>query len=265
MKVRNQLPQRTGKFKAALMAATMGGLLASGTSAATGYPVVDIAHIKAQVIEFGQQAARWGEQGRQWTKEYQQFMQQYNSFLSSINTMQTNFSLAPGSQMQEVDENTYMVEERCGPQYGTGSSAIFGRLTGIDMRGDIHQQRWQLCASLQVARNKQYNEVVRYLNETAPRMQAELNQAGQQFVGSGKTQGDMSAYAAKMEKVKGDMAQSNEEFQARMQGYDAFAKGVETAQGSLTRGSLRGSAGLIKQVTNTAVMYEALCGSGKCD
>lgn len=264
MKTAIRSGRRAGKLKAALLSVTLSGLLLSGNAAAQ-WAVIDPAHIETQMAEFAQQAARWGEQGQQWLKEYQQWKQQYDSWLSSISSMQSNFGLVPGSSMEEVDENTYMVEERCGPPYGGGTAGVFGRLTGIDTRTQIQKQRWELCAKLQVARNKQYNEVVKYLNETAPAMQAEMNKAGQQFVGSGKTQGDMTAYAAKMNKVDADAKRTHDEFQARMQGYDAYAKAVEVAQGGLTRSTMRGGAGMIEKVVNGGVMYTALCGGGKCD
>jgi hypothetical protein len=260
MKTRNQLRRRTGKLRSALLALA---LLASG-SASAQWIVNDPAHMGAQIAEFGQQAARWGEQGRQWLAEYEQFMQQYNSFLSSIQNMQSMFGLPQGAQLQPVPED-FMVQEECGEPYGGGTAGILGRLTGFSIGDNPQQKRWEYCAGLQRMRNKQYNEMVEYLQQTMPQMSSELDSAGRQFVGSGKTAGDMSAYAAKLDKVKGDMARSNEEFNARMKAYDTYAKATEHTQGSLTKSTLRGGSGLIQQVTNAAVMREALCGGGQCD
>lgn len=267
MKTSIQSRRRTGKLRAALLVAAMSGLLASGTAAAVGWTVVDPTHIKTQIAEFGKEAARWGEQGRQWYKEYQQFMQQYESFLSTIDNMQSMFGLPQqGFEMKTVDENTFDVEERCGSKYGSGVTGVLGQLTQINMQHDVYQQRWLLCARLQVTLNKRYNDAVRYLQETMPEMQQELNNAGEQFRGSGKTAGDMNAYAAKLNKVNGDIARSTKDFEARMQAYDAYAKATERSQGTLTRASMRGgNAGLIRKITSTAVMYQQLCGNGQCD
>lgn len=257
--------RRSDKLRAAMLAAALSGLLVSGHAGAQ-WKVVDPAHIKTQLAEFGKEAARWGEQGRQWTKEYQQFMQQYNSWLSKIDNMQSTFGVPQqGVQLQTVDENTFNVEERCGSEFGGGATGIFGRLTQVNMTSNIYQQRYELCANLQKMRNMQYNDAVQYLQETMPQMQAELNNAGQRFVGSGKTAGDMNAYAAKLNKVNGDIAQSDSNFEAQMRAFDAYAKATEVSQGTLTRAAMRGSAGPIRKITSTAVMYERLCGNGQCD
>lgn len=266
MKTTSQSCRRTRRLRAALLTLAMGGLLASGNAAAQWF-TIDKTHIKTQIAEFGKEAARWGEQGRQWYKEYQQFVKQYDSFLSKIDSMQSMFGLPQqGFEMKTVDENTFDVEERCGSQYGSGVTGVLGQLTQINMQHDIYQQRWLLCARLQVALNKRYNDAVKYLQETMPKMQEELDGAGQQFLGSGKTAGDMNAYAAKLNKVNGDIARATEGFEARMQAYDAYASATERSQATLTRASMRGgNAGLIRKITSTAVMYKQLCGNGQCD
>lgn len=265
MKTSNRPNRRAGKLRAALLAVVIGGVMASGDAAAQ-WTVIDPAHIQAQLGEFAQQAARWGEQGQQWYKEYEQFMQQYNSLLSSIQNMRSAFALPPGTQMLKIDDpDTFMVEERCGPPYGGGVPGVLGQLTGFTVNDNPQVRRWQYCVGLQRVRNKQYNEVVEYLQETMPQMNAELDRAGQQFVGSGKTQGDMAAYAAKLDKVKGDVARANEEFNARMTAYNIYAQATELNLSTLTRSTLRGGSGLLQEVADAAVMYEALCGGGQCD
>lgn len=215
------------------------------------------------LIEYAEEAIRWGQQGQQWYTEYQQFVQQYNSFLSRIQTMRSAFGLPQGAQLQPVADD-FMVEQRCGDPYGGGTAGILGRMTGISLGGNVQRQRYELCANLQMMRNKQYNEMVAYLQQTMPQMQNELDSAGSSFTGGEKTQGDMAAYAAKLSKVNNDIGKSNEEFDARMKAYDTYAKATELTQGSLTRMSLRGNPGLIRQVTSAAVMRQALCGGGKC-
>ena len=216
------------------------------------------------IVEYAKEAMRWGEQGRQWTKEYQQFMQQYNSFLSTIQNMRSSFGLPQGAALEPVAED-FMVAERCGDRYGGGTAGIVGRLTGFSIGDNPQQKRWEYCANLQKMRNRQYNEMVQYLQETMVAMSNDLESAGRQFVGSGRTEGDMNAYSAKLEKVKGDVQHSNDEFQSRMAAYDTYAKAMELNQGSLTRSTMRGGAGIIQKVTNAAVMRQALCGGGKCD
>ncbi len=265
MKTRIQLRQRATKLRAVLLTATVGALLLSGNAAAQ-WTVIDPTHIKTQLAEFAKEAARWGEQGRQWYKEYQQFMQEYNSFLSSIDNMQSMFSMSPGAEMQEVPDD-FNVAELCGEQGGGGVSGMLGSVVGIDPRGDLYAQNYRYCASAQIMRNRQYNEAVRYLRDTVPQMQAELDRAGNQFVGSGKTQGDMSAYSAKMEKVKGDIATANNRFEAQMLAYNTYVKTQESNQATLTRTAMRGGSGLksnIKQMADVAAVFTALCGGGKC-
>lgn len=262
MKTRIQPRRRTCRLRTALLATAMSGLLVSGNVAAQ-WQVIDPTHIKTQIVEFGKEAARWGEQGQQWYKEYQQFMQQYNSFLSSIQNMQSMINLPDGVPLQPVPED-FMVQERCGQQHGGGTAGILGRLTSFTIGDNPQEKRMEYCVHLQMMRNKQYNEMVAYLQDTMPQVNAELNSAGQQFVGSGKTAGDMNAYAAKLDKVKGDMAKSNEEFSARMVAYDTYVKATELNQGSLTRSTMRGGSGWVR-LTNAAVMRQALCGGGQCD
>lgn len=253
---------RTGKVASVVLA--LAGLLASGTAAAQWY-VIDPAHIQTQMAEFGQQAARWGEQGQQWMKEYNQWRQQYDSFLSRVNNMQSMFGLPGAQPMQRVPDD-YMVASRCGTTPGgTGVAAIMGRLTAFTTGDNPQVRRWQYCAQEQYMRNKQFNEMVAYLQETVPEMNRELQQAGAEFQSGQKTEGEMNAMAAKLNKVNGDIAQSNDEFDARMKAYDTYVNATRQDQGSLTRSTMRGGNGLIQQVTNAAVMRQALCGGGKCD
>lgn len=263
MKTMIKSVRRASKLSAALLTLAMAGLLGSGNAAATGFPVVDAAHIQAQVMEFGQQAARWGEQGRQWYKEYEQFMQQYNSFLSKYQNMQSSFGVPQGTPMEPVADD-FMVRERCGDRYGSGTAGILGRLTGFTTKDNPQQKRWMYCNDLQRMRNKQYNEMVAYLQKTMPAMNKDLQDAGNNFSG-GQTAGEMDTYASKLNKVNGDIARTNEEFDARMTAYDTYARATEITQGSLTRSTLRGGSGLLQQVSNGLIMREALCGSGQCD
>lgn len=264
MKSTTQIRRRTGKQRLAVLAMALGGLLGSGNATSSGIPVVDVGHIAVQVQEFGTEALRWGEQGQQWIKEAQQFMQQYNSFLSNIQNMRSKFGLPQGVTMQKVDE-THYVEERCGPAYGGGVGGMLGQVFQVDLRGDISKQRYDLCASAQMMRNRQYNETVEYLQEIMPQMQGELEAAGNNFVGSGKTQGDMSGYFAKLQKVDADMTEANERYESRMRAYSTYIAALDRAAGTLTRATMRGQAGLLTKVASAAVMRQALCGGGQCD
>ena len=266
MKTSSKTCLHTAKSKAVLLAGALVGLLASG-SASAQWTVIDPAHIKAQLMEFGQEAARWGEQGRQWYQEYQQFMQQYSSFLSSVDNMESSFGTQQGAEMQEVPED-FHVKEECGEQSGGGISGMLGSMVGVDPRGDLYAQNYRYCASAQIMRNRQYNEVVRYLRDTVPQMQSELNVAGQRFVGSGKTSGDMNAYAARMNKVEGDIDTAHKKFEAQMLAYSTYIKAQQTNQATLTKTAMRGGSGLksnIKQMADAAAVFTALCGGGQCE
>lgn len=263
MEMRTRHCRRAGGRMMVLLAVAMGGALASGNVNAQ-WIVNDPIHTGKQLLEFAKQAERWKEQGKKWTQEAQEFIQQYNSFLSNIQNMQSAFGLPQGTPLEPVAEN-YMVKERCGDPYGGGTAGILGRLTGFTLKDNPQQTRWEYCAALQRMRNTQYNEMVTYLQETMPQMQSELQQAGDSFMGGEKTEGQMNAYAAKLDKVNGDIAKSNEEFNARMRAYDTFAKAVEINQGTLTRTTMRGHSGMLSRVANAAVMYKALCGGGKCN
>ncbi len=255
---------RAAKLRGAAMALAIGGLLASGNASAQ-WAVIDFGHIKAQMAEFAQQAARWGEQGQQWLKEYNQWKQQYDALMSRVNNMQSMFGLPGAQPMQRVPDD-YMVASRCGstPE-GTGVAAIMGRLSAFTTGDNPQVRRWRYCAQEQYMRNKQFNEMVLYLQETVPEMNRELQRAGNEFQGGQKTEGEMNAMSAKLSKVNGDIAQSNEEFDTRMKAYDTYISATRQDQGSLTRSTMRGGNGLIQQVTNAAVMRRALCGGGKCD
>jgi hypothetical protein len=254
---------RKGKSSIAMLAAALAGLLASAPASAQ-WATIDMPHIKAQMAEFAQEAARWGEQGRQWVKEYQQWKAQYDAWLSSIESMQTSFGMQQGATMQEVSDN-FHVEEECGEQ---GGGNLLGSIVGVDARGNLYAQNYRYCASAQIMRNRRYNEVVRYLRDTVPSMQSELDAAGQQFVGSGKTQGDMTAYSAKMNKVESDIDTAHKRFEAQMLGYDAYIRTQETNQATLAKTAMRGGSGLksqIKQMADAAAVFTALCGRGQCE
>lgn len=258
----NPFPRRPACRWLSLLAIPV--MFVSGNASAQ-WAVIDPAHISAQMAEFGQQAARWGEQGQQWLKEYQQWKQQYDALLSRVNNMQSMFGLPTGQALQPVPDD-YMVATRCGttPE-GTGTAAIMGRLTAFTTGENPQVTRWVYCVQEQRMRNKQFNDMVAYLQKTVPEMNVELQRAGNEFQSGQKTEGEMNAMAAKLSKVNGDIAQSNDEFDARMKAYDTYISATKTNQGTLTRSTMRGGNGLIQQVTNAAVMRQALCGGGKCD
>ncbi|KAB8173758.1 hypothetical protein FKV24_014005 [Lysobacter maris] len=263
MKSISQFRRNNGKQRHAMLALALGGLLASGNALA-GIPVIDPTQIAGQITEFVKEAGRWGEQGQQWIKEARQFQQQYDSLLSSVGSMRATFGLPEGIEMQKVDEREY-VEERCGPAYGGGVGGMLGQVFQVDLRGDVYQQRYKLCEGAQMMRNRQYNETVEYLQEVMPKMQGELESAGDKFVGSGKTQGDMGSYFAKLQKVDADMSEANERYEARMRAYTTYIAAVERASGTLTRAAMRGQSGLPAKVASVVTMRQALCGGGQCD
>lgn len=251
---------RTGPISAVALSALMFCGNANAQMA-----VIDPAHIAAQFGEFGQQAVRWGEQGQQWMKEYQQWKQQYDAMFSRMQSFRSGVSMQEGAPMQEVD-NEFNVTERCGEQSGGGgASGMIGRITGVQLEGNINVQRWNNCRAVQVARNTQYNETVRYLRDQAKAMSDEAKQLDTAMADKRMDQTELLASTQRISTARAENAEKKSDYDRRMQAWDVYVNRAEENQVTLTRTAMRGRAGLIQQVTTTAVLRATLCGGGKCE
>jgi len=234
------------------------------SGAGNSYAIFGVGDIVFDPAQLAKMVADWYEQGSQWVKEYNQWKQQYDAFTSQMQNMQSLIGLPGGTTFEKVNEKTFMVEESCGEAYGGGFSGLLGRFTGIDLRGDMFKQRYDMCANIQMMKNRKYNEMVDYMTETNDKMNASLSGVYNKFVTGNLTQGDMSQANLQMQKANAEIQKSNEQFQARMQAYDTYIAVQTSAQGSLTKTAMRGNAGLIKKLATTAALGAALCGGGQC-
>jgi hypothetical protein len=253
--------------KAAATVLFVGGLLASGHAAAQ-WAVIDPAHIKAQIVEFGQQAARWGEQGQQWLKEYQQWKQQYDAMFAQYQAFESAIEMPQGAPMEKVSLN-FNVKERCGSKYGDGAPGLIGSITGVNLQGNIQQQRWNNCQAVQVARNLQYNETVDYFETQVQAMNSEIRSIYSLVSSNRMNQTEMQASSERLKQARDETESKKEDYDRRMTAYDTYVSRLEQNQGTLTRTALRGGSGLqskMKDIVDATALGVALCGTdgSKC-
>lgn len=249
--------------KAAAMAVALAGLLASGNASAQ-WIVNDPAHMGVQMGEFGTQASRFGDQIRQWAKEYQEWKQQYDSLLTRLTNLNSSMGMSEGISMEKVEPG-FNVEEKCGPRGGGGVSGILGRLTTVDFSANPQRQRWENCRNIVVAKNMKFNEMVDYMNEGMEKQRRSIEAAYNKNANRELTSGDQAS--ADLEyKAHNDMVeQDRRKFEERQKAYDTYIAQQTQLTETLTQVAMRGNAGLIQQITTTAIMREKLCGGGQCE
>lgn len=198
-----------------------------------------------------QQAAQYVKDNAYWLK----LLQQYRDALVQVQGIVNSFSLAPGARLERVDAR-YLVAETCGRDR-PDLVDVLGRLV-FDSNGDWKAQQNAICVSIRMMRNRKYNDTVDFIKDTVPRISGSL-EAITRLRNSSRLLGNITAVDSDSLRTANDLAASTQEWQARMQAYDAYIEVMEANQKALAQQALRGRAHpLAGDLARTALLRAAL-------
>lgn len=260
---RSSLKPRFGLRASAIGLGLMLSLAMAGAQAQHD-PIHTFMNVLRQKISDILKQAEWAKKQTDDVTELTQLVTKYTSMLRKLENLQSLINLPVGVSLRKVDENTFMVEEACGEAGGGGVGGLVGRLIGVDLRGDIFRQQYNICVSTQQMRNRQFNETVDFLTTTMDSMKAmgqELNTTSARVTNPGDVDGNITQRLNAANKLDAAMG----EFERRMIAYDTFIGEQENAMAGTAKVAMRGNAGLLRTVTDAAAMRLALCGGGRCN
>lgn len=214
-------------------------------------PVHQMQNILTQLQGIAKDTVEYAEQASRWYQTYSHYQQQ----LVRMGGVVRSFSLPAGQAMETVDSD-YRVEERCG---GGGAGGLGGALQGkvLERSGDYVAQQRDICRQLQRIHNLKYNDTVRFLKETLPRMQAAVKQVEQQRAAD-NSNGTVDGTSNASLKLLTDFGAQMQEWNARMQGYDALVVTLQESQRTLARLALKGHESTVGAAVRTGVLQGAL-------
>lgn len=256
-----------------MLIAALGLAVAGGAQAFWFPPIIfdakhSIENIARQIENSINQLKQWAtgpfSQQIRDANKLRQLIKDYESTLNTVRSLQAALTLPNGAPLSPVDENTHLVEANCGEQGGGGVAGLIGSLTGLDLRGNVFAQQYDLCVKMQRMRNRQYNEMVTYLSTTVNSMQ-QMNNELTSVLSTARNSGDVMGATANALSASRKQAMANSEFETRMTAYNAYYQTQKQNQGSLAKGAMRGQPGLLRTVVDAAAMRTALCAGGRCN
>lgn len=179
-----------------------------------------------------QQATQYARDNGYWLR----VLKEYNDALVKVGGIVNGFGLPPGARLERVGED-YLVAETCGV---TGVD-IAGLSTGfaVDAAGDWKHQQLQVCVNIRMMRNRKYNDSVGFLTDTLPSMLESLDDI-EGLRNTGGRRGDIDAANSDSLRTANDLAVRAQEWQARMQAYDAYIEAMESNQKAIAQVALKG-------------------------
>lgn len=234
--------------------------LAPRPAQAVAFACVNCATWATQIPEYIAKIAHYAKEANGWKTQIQGMQDQ----IASVQNMQVALGLQSGQELQEIrNPKQFMVEERCGTQYGDGVGGIIGSLTGINLNGKVFEQQYKICAQRQWLQNQKYNVGVRYLKESMQQMQTDYRTMLSKF-GAANNVGNSNKASQDAAAVLNKYQMQQQNHEQLIAAYDAAIESLDGQNPALARAALRGKAGYVRTVTSAAAAYTALCGGGKC-
>lgn len=196
-----------------------------------------------------QDAGEYTETAMRWKRQYDHYQQQ----LVKLKHALMGFSM-PNSLSMDMVEDNYMVAERCGAGFSL-SSVVQG--FSLNPNGNIVEQRKTICASIQIAQNRKYNETVSFVKKTLPELEAALKKTNDRR-DSSEDQGVSQAAQYDAVNYSNAFDTRYRAWQVQIQTYDAYIEAMESKQRSLTHMGLKGEESLLGTVVKTAALKAAL-------
>lgn len=247
----------TGFARKAVLASALAIAAMAPTSARAQWAVAEVGgalmqHIMTQVNTYtqtGQDYAEYAEQAKRWYDTYTHYQQQ----LVRVQGMVNSFSRPPSKRLTEVPED-YLVADRCG-----GAFSLSGALHNMmpTRSGDFIAQQRSICQQLQVTKNQQFNETVKFLNSSVPEMERDMRTLLSRR-NSSNSNGNVDAATADATRIHAKLNSEIESFKASMQGYDHHIANLNRAQSQLAEMALKGERNPLGTLVKTSALKAAL-------
>ncbi|RYY22150.1 MAG: hypothetical protein EOP62_23640 [Sphingomonadales bacterium] len=196
-----------------------------------------------------QDAGEYTETAMRWKRQLEHFQQQ----LVKLKHAMMGFSMPKGMAMQKVLDD-YMVVERCGGGFSL-ASVVQG--FSLNPNGNIVEQRKTICASIQIAQNRKYNETIAFVTETLPQLEAALKQTNERR-DSSEDQGVTQASQYDAANYSNAFDTRYRAWEVNIRTYDTYIEAMEYKQRALTHMGLKGEENPLGAVVKTAALKAAL-------
>lgn len=196
-----------------------------------------------------QDYAEYGEQGMRWRNTLSHYQQQLINLQHAINS----FGMPTSLNMTKIPDD-YGVAQRCG-----GGFSLANIIQGFSLSssGNLIEQRKKICASIQIAANKKYNETIEFTKKTLPELQTALSKNNKRR-DSSKDEGVMQASQYDALNYANAFDTEYKGWQMRMQTYDAYIESMQEQQKQLTELGLKGEQSPLGALVKTASLKAAL-------
>lgn len=223
----------------------------SSTVGATGVPVYDGANWFENWWSKIESAAEYAKDELRWAEQ----LKRYTDALVTIQGTINSFGLPAGAPLTTVPDD-YMVAETCGAA-DLSLGGLFSRFV-YQPEGDWKAQQRTICASIRTMRNRKYNESIEFAGGTMAQMQAALDRINKLRQAS-KLLGNVTATDSESLRTANDISVKTQQWETRMQAYDAYISVMEENQKVVAMGALKGKSNrLARDLVKTAALKTAL-------
>ncbi len=236
-------------------------LAASSVTAHAQWLVQDVTNIGynyeqllAEKGEYLETAARWADTVSHYQQQIAHYQQQLVKVQTLVNSLQ-NIGLPTMQTMSEVPDN-YLVAESCPSGSGAVMSAVEG-VFSLDLSGNLQTQQRQICVNIRTVQNRKYNEAIRYIRDTQPKVEL-FSQQLNAMRALNNNQGTVQASSYEASRMSAQIEAQSQAWMVRNQAYDAYIATMEQNQRVLARHALTGSTQVISQLIQTAALQGAL-------
>ncbi len=231
------------------------GVLVSAPSAQAQMVVSDPPGLVQQMLQYFMDGKEYVEEAKRWDEQASQI----KDMKSIFNALEFEMGLPEGMRMEAVADN-YLVEKVCGK--GSGASLLqqgFAALN-IGKSADAKREQRSICVSIQMAKNRRYNDSLEFLEKTirqakdAERLNLKSRNSDKNSSGSVQaTQSDSARLANQLQVLA-------QEWSTRMQAYDAYIAAMQTRQNVIARAAFKGDshARAVTDVVKTIALKKAL-------
>lgn len=197
--------------------------------------------------EYSEEAMRW-----------KRTLEQYQDQLIKLQSMVTSMGLPTGIRMSRITPENKYVSDRCSGAAGGFNLVNLTKLFNLDGAGDIVKMQQEICANIQIAQNRKYNETIDMLEQSLPDIKASLEQQRQRAASS-TTNGDNDRVGSDAGISTNYIVTGIEEWETRMKMYDAYIQSQQELQKVVAQIGFKGKkTGIIGTAVKTTLLQGAL-------
>lgn len=178
-----------------------------------------------------QDNAEYGAEAQRWIQRAQHMQQQ----LVRAQGLFAQSSVALDQPVSEVGDD-WNVAEKCGASFSMASLA--GQFV-LRQGDDFVAKQREVCARIQVARNRKFNATVRFLKRVSPQLESQLQQIERRRNAS-NDQGNVMAVSVDAQNFDNWMAAQFQNWDMQTRMYDGYIASMEDAQRTLAEIALKG-------------------------